>query len=44
MLGGSWEVATLEKDYPDLNWGVTYFPVADKVEHLLLPQVTGQQP
>lgn len=29
MLGGSWEVATLEKDYPDLNWGVTYFPVAD---------------
>lgn len=30
MLGGSWEVATLEKDYPDLNWGVTYFPVADK--------------
>ena len=23
MLGGSWEVATLEKDYPDLNWGVT---------------------
>ena len=29
MLGGSWEVATLEKDYPDLNWGVTYSPVAD---------------
>lgn len=29
MLGDSWEVATLEKDYPDLNWGVTYFPVAD---------------
>ena len=29
MLGGSWEVATLEKDYPDLNWGITYFPVAD---------------
>ena len=29
MLGGSWEVATLEKDYPDLDWGVTYFPVAD---------------
>ena len=29
MLGGSWEVATLENDYPDLNWGVTYFPVAD---------------
>lgn len=29
MLGGSWEVGTLEKDYPDLNWGVTYFPVAD---------------
>lgn len=29
MLGGSWEVATLENGYPDLNWGVTYFPVAD---------------
>lgn len=29
MLGGSWEVATLERDYPNLNWGVTYFPVAD---------------
>lgn len=29
MLGGSWEVATLEKEYPDLNWGVTYYPVAD---------------
>ncbi len=29
MLGGSWEVATLENDYPDLNWGVTYFPIAD---------------
>ena len=29
MLGGSWEVSTLEKDYPNLNWGVTYFPVAN---------------
>lgn len=29
LLGGSWEVATLENEYPDLNWGVTYFPVAD---------------
>ncbi len=29
MLGGSWEVATLENEYPDLNWGVTYYPVAD---------------
>lgn len=29
MLGGSWEVATLESQFPDLNWGVTYFPVAD---------------
>ena len=29
MLGGSWEIATLENDYPNLNWGVTYFPVAD---------------
>ena len=29
MLFRSWEVATLENDYPDLNWGVTYFPVAE---------------
>lgn len=29
MLGGSWEVATLETQFPDVNWGVTYFPVAD---------------
>lgn len=29
VLGGSWEVATLKAQFPDLNWGVTYFPVAD---------------
>lgn len=29
MLGGSWEVATLETQFPDIHWGVTYFPVAD---------------
>ncbi len=29
LLGGSWEIATLETQFPDLNWGVTYFPVAD---------------
>lgn len=29
VLGGSWEVAALESQFPDLNWGVTYFPVAD---------------
>ena len=38
MLGGSWEVATLENDYPDLNWGVTYlwpyFPVLLQVADL----------
>lgn len=28
-LGGCWDVATLENSYPDLNWGVTYFPVAE---------------
>lgn len=27
MLGGSWEVATLEKDYPDLNWGETLLDI-----------------
>ena len=37
MLGGSWEVATLENDYPDLNWGVTYFPVADNGGTLTSP-------
>lgn len=29
MLGGSWEISVLQNDYPDLNWGVTYFPVAN---------------
>ncbi|WP_333647414.1 extracellular solute-binding protein [Lacrimispora sp.] len=29
VLGGSWEVATLESQFPDLNWGVTFYPVAD---------------
>lgn len=29
VLGGSWEVATLKAQFLDLNWGVTYFPVAD---------------
>ncbi|WP_367568766.1 sugar ABC transporter substrate-binding protein [Lacrimispora sp.] len=28
MLSGSWEVRALE-EYPDLNWGITYYPVAD---------------
>lgn len=28
-LTGCWEVKTLNSEYPDLNWGVTYFPVAD---------------
>ena len=28
-LTGCWEVKTLYNEYPDLNWGVTYFPVAD---------------
>ena len=27
LLGGSWNIADLEKS--DLNWGVSYFPVAD---------------
>lgn len=29
MLGGSWEISVLQNDYPDLNWGITYFPVAN---------------
>ena len=37
MLGGSWEVATLENEYPDLNWGVTYFPVSDTTKTNVSP-------
>ncbi|MFT8359087.1 ABC transporter substrate-binding protein [Bifidobacterium aquikefiri] len=29
LLGGSWEIANLETNFPDLNWGLTYYPVAD---------------
>lgn len=29
VLGGSWEIATLRTQFPDVNWGVTYYPVAD---------------
>ena len=28
MLGGSWEVATLEAN-ADFDWGVTYYPVSE---------------
>ncbi|MDO4648297.1 MAG: sugar ABC transporter substrate-binding protein [Eubacteriales bacterium] len=28
MIGGSWEVATLEQN-ADFDWGVTYYPVSD---------------
>lgn len=28
MLGGSWDIATMA-EYPDVNWGITYFPVAN---------------
>ena len=28
MIGGSWEVATLEAN-ADFDWGVTYYPVSD---------------
>lgn len=31
MLGGSWEIATLEAN-ADFDWGVTYYPVSDTGE------------
>ena len=28
LLGGCWEVSVLNSQYPDLEYGITYFPVA----------------
>ena len=36
MLGGSWEVATLEAS-ADFDWGVTYYPVADDTKTAVSP-------
>ena len=36
MLGGSWDVATLEKS-ADFDWGVTYYPVNDDTKEAVSP-------
>ena len=36
MLGGSWDVATLEKS-ADFDWGVTYYPVNDDTKKAVSP-------
>lgn len=36
MIGGSWEVATLEAN-ADFDWGVTYYPVADDTKEAVSP-------
>lgn len=36
MLGGSWDVATLEES-ADFEWGVTYYPVSDNTKEAVSP-------
>lgn len=36
MIGGSWDVATLEKS-ADFDWGVTYYPVNDDTKEAVSP-------
>jgi ABC-type glycerol-3-phosphate transport system substrate-binding protein len=36
MIGGSWEVATLEAN-ADFDWGITYYPVADDTGKAVSP-------
>ena len=36
MLGGSWEIATLEAS-ADFDWGVTYYPVSDDTKKAVSP-------
>lgn len=36
MIGGSWEVATLEKN-AEFDWGVTYYPVNDDTKEAVSP-------
>lgn len=36
MLGGSWDVAILEKS-ADFDWGVTYYPVSDQTKKAVSP-------
>ena len=36
MIGGSWDVATLENN-ADFDWGVTYYPVSDDTKKAVSP-------
>jgi fructooligosaccharide transport system substrate-binding protein len=36
-LNGAWTIAGLEKDYPDLEWGVMPFPVSPTTKKLQVP-------
>ena len=42
MIGGSWEIATLEQN-ADFDWGVTYYPVNAETKKQFPHVVTGQQ-
>lgn len=36
-LCGSWEVEKLQKSYPDLKWGMTYYPTSSKTKKVVSP-------
>lgn len=36
-LMGSWEFSTLDKNYPDLEYGVTYYPASSKTNNVVSP-------
>lgn len=37
LLQGAWSIADLQKNYPDLNWGVMPYPVSPKTKKLQVP-------
>lgn len=42
MFNGPWAVASLENDYPDLNWGVMPYPVNPTTRKLTVPTGSWQ--
>lgn len=36
-LCGSWEIEKIQKDYPDLKWGITYYPTSSKTKKVVAP-------
>lgn len=36
-LMGSWEVEKIQKSYPDLKWGITYYPTSSKTKKVVAP-------